>query len=89
MYYGGDYMISLRLTKEMEEKLEYLSKEEQTTKSDLIREAIEKYIVEHENIRKPYELGQDLFGKKGSGKVDLSLTYKQKVKEKICEKMSD
>lgn len=82
-------MISLRLTKELEDKLEYLSKEEQTTKSDLIREAIEKYIIEHENIRKPYELGQDLFGKKGSGKTDLSLTYKQKVKGKISEKMSD
>jgi predicted DNA-binding protein len=82
-------MISLRLTKELEDKLEYLSKEEQTTKSDLIREAIEKYIIEHENIRKPYDLGQDLFGKKGSGKTDLSLTYKQKVKGKISEKMSD
>jgi len=88
MYYGGVSMISVRLSKEMEEKLELLSIQENLTKSDIIKEALNKYIIDHENKCKPYELGEDLFGKHGSGEKDLSVSYKKKVREKINEKMS-
>jgi len=81
-------MISLRLTKELEAKLESLSKREQVTKSDMIREAIERYLENYEKSRCPYELGNDLFGKYGSGVGTLSKEYKKRVKEKIHEKMS-
>lgn len=81
-------MISVRLPKEMEDKIERLSKQENMTKSDIVKEALSKYITEHENKSNPYELGEELFGKHGSGKGDLSRVYKKKVREKINEKMS-
>lgn len=81
-------MISVRLSKEMEDKIESISKQENITKSDVVKEALEKYITENEKKMKPYELGKDLFGRNGSGKGDLSETYKKKVRDKINEKMS-
>lgn len=81
-------MISLRLPKELEEKLESISKKEQLTKSYVIREALEKYVVDKENSEYPYKLGEELFGKYGSGDGRLSREYKKRVKEKIHEKMS-
>jgi predicted DNA-binding protein len=81
-------MISLRLPKELEDKLEALSKKENMTKSDVIREAIEKYLAEQDKLKQPFELGRDLFGKYGSGDGKLSVEYKKKVREKIHEKMS-
>jgi len=81
-------MISVRLSKELEDKIELLSKQENLTKSDIIKEALNKYIIDHEKKRNPYELGRELFGKNGSGKGDLSESYKKKVREKINEKMS-
>lgn len=81
-------MISIRLSKEMEEKIEILSKKESITKSDIVKEALERYFTEQEKKMKPYELGENFFGRHGSGKGDLSLTYKGKVRDKINEKMS-
>jgi hypothetical protein len=34
----------------------------------------------------PYELGSELFGKYSTGKNDLSITYKQEMKDKINAK---
>lgn len=81
-------MISLRLPKELEEKLESLSKKEQVTKSDMIREALEKYLADIEKSKHPYKMGEDLFGRYGSGDGKLSIEYKKKVREKIYGKMS-
>lgn len=81
-------MISLRLPKELEEKLEYLSAKENITKSDVVREALEKYLVEYDKSIHPYALGEDLFGKYESGDGKLSVDYRRKVREKIHEKMS-
>ncbi|KXS45454.1 MAG: CopG-like domain-containing protein DNA-binding [Halanaerobium sp. T82-1] len=88
MYYGGVNMISVRLSKELEDKIDQLSKQESVTKSDIIKEALEKYITEQEKKMKPYELGEEFFGRNGSGKGNLSKTYKKKVRDKINEKMS-
>ncbi len=81
-------IISVRISKELEEKIELLSKQENITKSDIIKEALNKYFIEHEKQQNPYKLGEELFGKQGSGKGDLSESYKKKVREKINEKMS-
>jgi len=89
MYYRGADMISIRLSKDLESKIDKLSKQENTTKSDIIKEALEKYITEEEYKMKPYLLGKDLFGRYGSGKGDLSKTYKTKLKDKIGEKISN
>ncbi|SDC82069.1 MULTISPECIES: CopG family ribbon-helix-helix protein [unclassified Candidatus Frackibacter] len=82
-------MISVRLSKELEEKINLLSQQKDLTKSDIVKEALEMYIEKEEEQKKPYELGEEFFGKYGSGQGDLSTQYKKKVSEKINEKMSD
>lgn len=81
-------MISLRLPKDLEERLESVSKKERITKSDVIREALEKYLVDMDKTTHPFELGEDLFGKYGSSDGKLSKEYKKRVREKIHEKIS-
>ena len=81
-------MISVRLSKELEDKMDLLSKQENITKSDIIKEALEEYLTKQEKKMKPYDLGEKLFGKHGSRKGNLSETYKKKVRDKINEKMS-
>jgi len=82
-------MISVRLSRELEEKLNEISAMENTTKSDIIKRALEIYIDEkYECEKTPYELGEDLFDKYGSGDGTLSQTYRQKVKEKINAKVA-
>jgi len=88
MYYGGVNMISVRLSKELEDKIDLLSKLNNITKSDIVKEALEKYLTEQEKKMKPYDLGEELFGNHGSGKGNLSEIYKKKVRDKINEKMS-
>jgi predicted DNA-binding protein len=53
------------------------------TKSDIIKEALEKYIIDYEKKLSPYEVGKDLFDEVGSGQKNLSKTYKQNLKGKI------
>ncbi|MEW6623424.1 MAG: ribbon-helix-helix protein, CopG family [Bacillota bacterium] len=81
-------MISVRLPRDLENKINYLSETEGITKSDIIKEALEKYLKDKENHIHPYKLGEELFGRFGSGKKDMSSTYKQKVRKKINEKVS-
>lgn len=81
-------MVSVRLPRELEEKLESVSKSENLTKTDIIKEALEEYIVNIEKSKQPYKLGEDLFGKYGSGDGTLSRDYKKKVRGKVHEKMS-
>jgi hypothetical protein len=58
------------------------------TKSNVKEEAPEKYFDDYEKVANPYDLGKEFFGKYGSGKGDLSASYKQKVRSKVDEKMS-
>jgi predicted DNA-binding protein len=81
-------MTSIRLSKELEEKLDTIAERENITKSEIIKEALEQYLVDYERKANPYDLGKEFFGKYGSGKGDLSVSYKQKVRQKIDEKMS-
>ncbi len=81
-------MISVRLPKELEDKINLLSQQENIAKSDIIKEALEKYFTEQKKKMKPYELGEEFFGRHGSGQGNLSETYKKKVRDKINEKMS-
>lgn len=82
-------MISLRLPLELEKKLEEFSVKEQMTKSDIIREALQEYMDKREREKHPYLLGEDLFGKYGSGSGSLSTQYKRTVREKIHAKKPD
>lgn len=81
-------MISVRLPEDLEKKLNQLAESENVTKTYLVKEALNKYIAEKEMKKDSYQLGQDLFGKYGSNKGDLSTTYKKRVSDKIHEKYS-
>ncbi len=81
-------MISVRLPKDLEVKLNSLSQQENISKSEIIKEVLGKYLAEKEKNKDPYGLGEDLFGKHGSRRGDLSAKYKKEVGEKINEKKS-
>ena len=79
-------MISLRLTTDLEHKLNQISKTENVSKSEIIKKALIMYLNDNEKKYNPYFLGKDLFGKYGSGKSNLSKDYKKIVKGKLLEK---
>ena len=79
-------MTTVRLPMEMEQKLEILARRKHKSKTDLIREALEKFLFQEESEKDSYELGEEYFGKYGSGKGTLSTTYKAGIKEKINAK---
>jgi predicted DNA-binding protein len=82
----GDIMTSVRLDKSIEAKLDMFSKLENISKSELIKVALDEYFKNHEPKVQPYVLGEDLFGQFGSGEIDNSKNYKQKLKDKLNEK---
>ena len=82
-------MFSVRLDDELDKKIKALSEKTKTTRSEIVREALTEYLESREAEEKPYDLGQDLFGRFGSGKGDLSTTYKKRIKEKLNETHPD
>ncbi len=76
-------MTSLRLSSEMEDKLNAISSAENLSKSEIIKQALAAFFSEYDRSQSPYELGRDLFGKYGSGENDLSETYKNRLKKKL------
>ncbi len=64
------------------QRIEVLSKQERMTKSDIIKGALNKYFTDHEKKCRLYELGEELFHQFGSGKGDLTESYKKKLREK-------
>ncbi len=84
----GMPMISLRLTNDLEEQLNTISKTEKTSKSEIIKKALALYFEEYKKGHGPYDLGKDMFGKYGSGKGTLSKDYKKLVKGRLHEKYS-
>jgi hypothetical protein len=81
-------MISLRLTNDLENKLNKISKTENISKSELIKRALLLYFEKYQKTHSPYDLGKDLFGKYGSGIGTLSKDYKNILKGKLREKHS-
>jgi len=81
-------MIAVRLPEGLEKKLNSVAKNTQRTKTDIVKEALQLYFEARakEDEKTPYELGESLFGRFGSGEGDLSVTYKQRLKEKLNAK---
>lgn len=82
-------MVSVRLDADIENELNRYAELQNVPKSKIIRDSLLYYfdMLKTKQKRKtPYELGNELFGKYGSGKGDLSVTYKQRLKEKLSEK---
>ena len=79
-------MISLRLPKTLETKLNQVSKKEDRTKSDIIKELLEEYLLSYNSPKNAYEMGKEYFGKIKSGRSDGSVNYKKLIKDKIMQK---
>ena len=82
-YVVNEKITTVRLPAETRNKLIALSMIKNKTKSEIIKESLEMYYEREENEIDSYTLGLPYFGKCGSGKGDLSITYKQRIKEKI------
>jgi hypothetical protein len=81
-------MISLRLSNDLDEKLNQISKNEKISKSEIVKRALVLYFEDYQKTHSPYDLGSDLFGKYGSGDGTLSQNYKNILKGKLREKHS-
>jgi len=81
-------MLSIRLPQDLEDKLDFISKQEGLTKTALMKKALQGYILRYEQSNSPFDLGKDLFGKYGSKIGSLSKDYKKRVRKKIDEKIS-
>jgi metal-responsive CopG/Arc/MetJ family transcriptional regulator len=79
-------MRSIRLNKELEEELARLASQKEVSRSEIIKEAIQQYIVNESQLNNPYVLGEMYFGRYASTESDLSVTYKSRLKDKIRNK---
>lgn len=77
--------VTVRLDESLEKKLERVSRQALTTKSEIIKTGLRHYLTLLEEQNSPYLLGRDLFGKSGSSVTDLSVN-KQHLKRKIRAK---
>jgi predicted DNA-binding protein len=80
-------MLNVRLDKELEEKLEFLSKKEGVSKSKIVKDALIAYLDKGKSSHSAFELGKDLFGI-AEGEENLSSTFKEKIKEKLNAKFT-
>lgn len=79
-------MVSVRLPEALEEKINQASAATRQTKSDIIKEALNYYFDHREEEAAPYIMGEELFGRYGSGETDRSQTYKTRLKAKLAQK---
>lgn len=80
-------MLNVRLDKELDDKLEFLSKKEGVSKSKIVKDALIAYMDKGTSSLSAFELGKDLFGIV-EGEENLSSTFKEKVKEKLNAKFT-
>ena len=78
-------MTTARLPVDTRNKLIALSKRKGITLSEIVRESVEMYCTQEEKEYglDSYTLGLPYFGKYNLGDGDLSVTYKQRIKEKL------
>lgn len=78
-------MLHLRLNKEIETKLNLISEIKGISKSQIIHDALQKYLENYDAFQSSVELGKDLFGVEGQDS-HLSVESKRIIKEKIESK---
>ena len=81
-------MVTIRLPDEIESRLEIMTVLEHKTKTEIIKSALSEYIEKRLPEKSAYELGKELFGRHSSDTDDLSMTYKERLKNKLYEKHS-
>lgn len=82
-------MLSVRLPEELKKRLVKLAATSKRSKSDIIKDLLSEYLDKLERLDNPYQIGEDLFGRHGSGDGQMSIMYKLRIKEKINEKNAD
>ncbi|MGM0600792.1 MAG: ribbon-helix-helix protein, CopG family [Candidatus Rifleibacteriota bacterium] len=78
-------MLTLRLSSELEKRLNNLAEVLGIPKSEIVRKSLKAYLnkIEQNNA---WQAGKDLFGKYSSGRSDLSANRKSILKQKLLEK---
>jgi hypothetical protein len=77
---------TVRLPHDLNQKLTAFSRSKQTTKSDIVKEALAAYFAREEAQKDSWEIGEPYFGRYGSGDGTLSASYKARLKEKLHAK---
>lgn len=73
--------LTIRLDPKLEAALRRRAQDEGETLSHFIRKAIENRLDQTPSRKTPYELGKHLFGRRGSGKGDLSVRSREYFRE--------
>lgn len=79
-------MLTVRLPEDLERALERLAEVEGTTKTRIVRQALERYLHERREERSAFELGEDLFGRYGSGDGTRSTRVREGVRVRLHAK---
>jgi metal-responsive CopG/Arc/MetJ family transcriptional regulator len=79
-------MTSVRLSNELEKKLDKLANKKSMSRSAVIKEAIVQYLTTEAMQEQPYTLGESLFGNYSSGNPANSATYKNRFRSKLKSK---
>ncbi len=87
MYYGGDIMITLRLSNDLEKHIENIATSAGITKSELVRNSLIEYLSKHK-MKTAWDLGRNLFGKYKSGKSNLSTFSSTIIRKKLRKKFN-
>jgi hypothetical protein len=78
--------ITLRIEKKLEHALRNAARDEGVSKSEVLRRCLREYLSRRQPSATPWEIGQHLFGRHGSGRSDLSTNRKKILREKIRAK---
>jgi hypothetical protein len=79
-------MLTARIPVALEQKLDFFSTVRRTSKSELVKEALEEFLYKQETEDDSLAIGEPYFGNYGSGDTDRSVTYKQRIKDKLHAK---
>jgi hypothetical protein len=78
--------ISLRVTAQEAAAIQRLAKALGVTQSDVLKQGIVALQNQLQEQRSSYELGEDLFGRHGSGRTDTSVRRRTMYKEAVRAK---
>ena len=81
-------MLTVRLPRDIESALNRLARDENKSRSEVVKEALAHYFAQKENSRSSFELGADLFGQPTQSDGRLSTRYKSKMGAGLREKHS-
>ncbi len=82
----GWNMIKVYLPDDLEKQLILFALHTHKSKSEIIKDALEKMLVQEQSQQDSYTLGENYFGRYQSGDSIRSTTYKTRLKSKLPTK---